>query len=210
MTKFREWFQSHKYCLVLLYLPVYLLYFAYLQMFPAQHVHIIECALDRLIPTVPLFFIPYALWWILFPGSLLYFLFYGGKKNFLKLCFLIFSGYTICLFVYTVWPNGLELREPLAGKDLLTKGILWLRSIDPPVNVCPSMHVSSTTAIDITVRGEKKIPRRIRNTETVLAVLICVSTLMIRQHSLIDVFLGWVMCLFLYQIWRIFLDKRMQ
>ncbi len=196
--------RSHRYALWLLYLPAYLLYFAALQLreLPESAVHIVETPIDRLIPTIPVFFLPYALWWLLFPGALLYFLFYGTREEFLKLCFVLFGGYTICMAVYTIWPNGLELREPITGRDLFSQGILWLRSIDPPRNVCPSMHVSSTVAIDLSVRSCPSISRRIRRLEAVLAVLICLSTLFIRQHSITDVVLGAVMSLLLHAFWK--------
>ena len=195
---------THKYALWLLYLPAYLLYFGMLQLrnVPAEAVHLIETPLDRMIPTIPAFFVPYALWWLLFPGALVFFLFYGTKREFLKLCFILFGGYTICMVVYTVFPNGLDLREPLSGNDVFSQCVQWLRSIDPPRNVCPSMHVSSTIAIDIVVRQCSAIRLRTKNLETLLAVLICMATLFIRQHSIIDVVLGFGMSWILYFIWK--------
>ena len=88
---------THRYALWLLYLPAYLLYFGMLQLraVPAEAVHIIETPLDRMIPTIPAFFVPYAIWWLLFPGALVFFLFYGTRRDFLKLCFILFGGYTI-------------------------------------------------------------------------------------------------------------------
>ncbi|SFG06587.1 PAP2 superfamily protein [Oribacterium sp. WCC10] len=171
-------------------------------------VRIIELPLDRMIPTVPAFFVPYGFWWILFPGALLYFLFWGTKKDFLKLCFILFGGYTICMVVYTLWPNGLDLRQDITTTDFFSKCVLWLRSIDPPRNVCPSMHVSSTVAIDIVVRECKYIKLKYKNMETVIAVLICISTLLIKQHSVVDVFLGWAMSVLLWLIWKKVLERR--
>ena len=133
---------THRYALWLLYLPAYLLYFGMLQMraVPAEAVHIIETPLDRMIPTIPAFFVPYAIWWLLFPGALVFFLFYGTRRDFLKLCFILFGGYTICMVVYTVWPNGLALRESLTGSDLFSLGVQWLRAA---VQLYPSAHEES-------------------------------------------------------------------
>ena len=201
---------THRYALWLLYLPAYLLYFGMLQLraVPAEAVHIIETPLDRMIPTIPAFFVPYAIWWLLFPSALVFFLFYGTRRDFLKLCFILFGGYTICMVVYTVWPNGLALREPLTGSDLFSLGVQWLRSIDPPRNVCPSMHVSSTIAIDLVVRQCSYIRPRTKNLETIIAVLICVATLFIRQHSIIDVVLGFAMSWALYFVWKWAVEPR--
>ena len=95
-TNPKGFIKDNMYCLWLLYLPCYLLYFAHLQLreVPASAVRIIESPIDRMIPTIPAFFIPYAMWWIIFPGALVFFLFWGTKKDFLKLCF-IFLHFTI-------------------------------------------------------------------------------------------------------------------
>ena len=201
-----KFINENRYALWILYLPVYLLYFAMLQLrsVPDEAVHIIEVPLDRMIPTIPAFFVPYGFWWLLFPGALVFFLFFGTKRDFLKLCFILFGGYTICMVVYTLWPNGLELRDTIEGTDIFSKGVLWLRSIDPPRNVCPSMHVSSTVAIDIVVRQCSYIKTGYKNMETVVAVLICVSTVFIKQHSLVDVALGCIMSVMLWLIWEKF------
>lgn len=204
-----DFIKENKYSLWLLYLPFYLAYFAMLQLrnVPEESVCIIETPLDRMIPTVPFFFIPYGFWWVLFPGALLFFLFFGTKRDFLKLCFILFGGYTICMVVYTVWPNGLNLREELEGSGIFEKAVLWLRSIDPPRNVCPSMHVSSTVAIDIVVRQCDYIETRFKNLETLTAVLICLATLFIKQHSIIDVLLGILMSVLLWLIWEKFSEN---
>ena len=201
-----DFIKENKYSLWLLYLPFYLAYFAMLQLrnVPEESVRIIEMPLDRMIPTVPAFFVPYGFWWLLFPGALFFFLFFGTKRDFLKLCFILFGGYTICMVVYTFWPNGLELRETLEGTDIFSMGVLWLRSIDPPRNVCPSMHVSSTVAIDIVVRQCTYIKTGYKNMETVIAVLICVSTVFIKQHSMVDVALGFLMSIMLWRAWEKF------
>ncbi len=197
--------RDNRYSLWLLYLPCYLLYFGLLQLknVPDSAVHIIETPLDKIIPTIPVFFVPYGFWWLLFPGAILYFLFFGTKEDFLKLCFILFGGYTICMVVYTIWPNGLALREPIYTTDIFSKGVLWLRSIDPPRNVCPSMHVSSTVAIDIVVRECSYIKTKYKNIESIIAILICVSTVFIKQHSVIDVVLGWAMSILLWLTWKL-------
>ena len=58
--------RTHCYALWLLYLPVYLLYFEMLQLrtVPAEAIHLVETPFDRMVPTIPAFFIPYAFWWL--------------------------------------------------------------------------------------------------------------------------------------------------
>ena len=63
--------------------------------------------------------------------------------------FIMFTGMTVCLVLYAALPTGLALRRPLPHGDVLCRLVGLLRSIDPPANVCPSIHISSTAAICI-------------------------------------------------------------
>ncbi len=193
---------NHRYALWLLYIPVYLLVFAFLELFPAKEYHLIRCPLDQMIPTIPLFFIPYAFWWLLFPGALLYFLVWGRREDFLKLCFILFSGYTVCLIVYFVYPNGIDIRMPLTGSDLCSAAIRLLRAGDPPQNVCPSMHVSSTMAILLTVLECRGLPAWSKWGTAVVSVLIILATMFIKQHSIVDVVLGIFLSFVLWLVWK--------
>ena len=62
--------------------------------------------------------------------------------------------------------------------------------------------VSSTIAIDIVVRQCSYLRPRTKNLETIIAALICIATLFIRQHSIIDVALGFAMSWLLYFVWK--------
>ncbi len=204
----RSWLAKHRYGLWLLYMPLYLLVFAFLELFPAKVYHMIYCPLDQLIPTIPLFFIPYAFWWLLFPGALLYFLVWGRREDFLKLCFILFGGYTFCLIVYFVYPNGIDIRTPLTGSDLCSAAIRILRAGDPPQNVCPSMHVSSTMAILLTVLECHDVSRWWKRGIAVISVLILLATMFIKQHSVVDVVLGILLSLGLWCVWKMHAKNR--
>ena len=62
--------------------------------------------------------------------------------------------------------------------------------------------MSSTIAIDIVVRQCSYLRPRTKNLETIIAALICIATLFIRQHSIIDVALGFAMSWLLYFVWK--------
>lgn len=201
--KGRDFLSAHKYALVLLYLPCYLLYFGVLELFPAKEFVLIHSPVDDWIPQIPAFCIAYALWWGMFPGMLLWFLLREGKWNFLGLCFTLFLGYTICLISYTIAPNGIALRRPLDPRDIFTPFLALLRSIDKPQNVCPSMHVSSTAAILLFLPRAEKLSGAVKGILLLLGVLIILSTMLIKQHSVIDVSLGIVMSALLFTVWNL-------
>lgn len=92
------------------------------------------------------FVIPYLPGSPCFAVSLGYFLFHS-RRDFLDLCFIMFTGMTICLLIYTVLPNGLQLCPAVVRDNLFASIAGMLYAIDTPTNVCPSIHVSSTVAM---------------------------------------------------------------
>ena len=110
---------------------------------------------------------------------------------------MMFAGATICLLIYLIWPNGLMLREEIGSETMCAEIIRFLRNIDPPRNVCPSIHVSSTVAIHLSVCHSEAFgkKRKMRALSLAVTVGISLSTVFIKQHSVIDVFWGWLLSL---------------
>ena len=107
--------------------------------------------------------------------------------------------------LFILFPNGQELRPDLdtLGRDnLFTRAIRVLYIADTNTNVCPSLHVVGSMAA---VFGILHHPR-LRKTVwmpiggIILAVLICLSTVFLKQHSVIDVFVGIPYGLLLYGV----------
>lgn len=177
--------------------------------FASEHVaerYIIHCALDDLIPFNEWFAIPYFLWFLAFPGGLLAF-WRLDKGDFLELCFVIFGGAAVSFCVYLLWPNGLALRPELAADNLAGRmlALVWL--VDAPNNVCPSLHVSISVAIGLVCWRARRLKAHLGLRLGVwgLMLLICVSTLFVKQHSVIDVAAGAALSLILYglaELWR--------
>lgn len=189
-----NWVKSHRYCLVGLYLFVFLAVFFALQQVITEPVYVLHSVVDDWIPFHEWFVIPYILWYPWFPGFLLYFM-VRDKAAFLRLCFVMFVGTTVCLVVYVIWPNGLELRQEITADNICADLVRFLRSVDPPVNVCPSIHVSSTTAVHRVVCSAEclKGHRWMIWLSRIVTWAICLSTMFIKQHSIVDVFLGWIL-----------------
>lgn len=185
-----KWIKTHKYCLWLLYFIFYLVVFFLLEKVVVPH-YTIHCWLDDRIPFCKWFVIPYVSWFLLLGGTLGYLMF-TSKEDFENLCFLMFNGMTICLLIYALFPNGLALRRAVVGDDLLCQLVRVLYQLDTPSNVCPSIHVSSTIAINEVIHHSKRLSKhwKICCLSTLLTVLISLATLFIKQHSVIDVICG--------------------
>ena len=195
-----DWIKAHKYCLVLLYFLFYLPAFFILEKVSSPKVTV-YCPIDGLIPFIPAFVFPYFTWHLLIPIILIFFMI-KDREAFLRLCFTMFTGMTAALFIYAIIPNGLNIRVPVTGNSLPEKICSLLYSIDTPTNVCPSIHVSSTVAISFSVQNAYSLKkhRAIRIFLHIISILIIVSTLFIKQHSIYDVIGGFVLTFILWFI----------
>ena len=122
------------------------------------------------------------------------------REAYLRLCFVMFAGATFCLFVYLLAPNGLNLRQEITSQEFLCIADCEVSAgVDPPNNVCPSIHVSSTVAVHLTICHAASVRNKkpIRTLSWIVTILICLSTMFIKQHSLVDVLCGWILSLIL-------------
>ena len=56
--------RKYKYMILVLYFPIYMLWFSWLERRDLSHFTIIHCKLDDMIPFCELFAIPYFLWFL--------------------------------------------------------------------------------------------------------------------------------------------------
>lgn len=106
------------------------------------------------------------------------------------LCDELFAGLMVSkmltLLCFLLLPTAI-LRPELAAKDLssvLTRAV-W--AADPPDNLFPSIHcLEAWFAYRVACRG-KGFSRWSRAAVLVLALLVCASTVCVRQHTLLDI-----------------------
>ena len=170
-------------------------YFLTEALIPVERCHVIHCFLDDLIPFCEYFVIPYVFWYFLIVGSLLYFLLYNVEsfKN-LQKYFIITQ--VAAVIVYIVYPNCQNLRpEVFVNENIFTKMIGLLYAADTNTGVCPSLHCAYSIGIASVWHKEKGIPQWFKTFIIFLAVLICMSTAFIKQHSVVDFFAALPVCL---------------
>ena len=99
--------------------------------------------------------------------------------------------------VYCVLFYFIDLRRPIAESDIFSNMILWLRSIDPPRNVYPSLHVSETLSVCYIVYfcKDKFLTKPVKYICYIISILIIVSTLLIDQHAISDIVFSIVLSL---------------
>lgn len=164
---------------------------------PAVWVH---CRLDDLIPFCKYAIVPYCLWFVWIPFTLFDFLLRAPRAEFCRLCLPLFAGMTAALALYVLVPTGLSLRPYYVfGSDVFARAVRLLYRVDTATNVCPSIHVLNSVTLALAYcrsprfAGEKL--RWVRPAAVALCVAIVLSTMLLRQHSVIDVVFGALLAL---------------
>lgn len=183
--------------LIISYLPIYLIWFFLLEQKVTENYHIISSPLDNAIPFIEWFIIPYFLWFPYIAVTVLYFIF-TDKAEYYRLCGTLISGMTVFLIVSTVFPNGLSIRPELATlgrSNIFLDLVAALHKADTSTNVCPSIHVYNSLAACLAVFTSGHLKKRyaVKAGILLLTVLICLSTVFLKQHSVVDVFWAFVL-----------------
>jgi len=162
---------------------------------PSNTCHIIHCPLDDRIPFWEGFVVPYVAWYFLVAGSLVYFAFYN-VDSFKKLMVYIIITQVIAVSVYILYPSRQELRPSVLPRDnICTNAVALLYAVDTNTNVFPSLHVGFSLAILSVWSKEKEISRIWKAFIALFVFLVCLSTVFIKQHSVLDVLAAVAMCL---------------
>ena len=162
----------------------------------------IWCELDKMIPVCDFFVLPYLSWHALLPVVGLYLLKTDltGLRRFIK--YLLFTSITT-LVVFIVWPTVMPLRpESVEIKGVLSWVLSVVYTVDENTNVMPSMHVIWAFGMLFALWKDKLFSKPVlRVVCFVQTILICISTFMIKQHSVLDVLgaipftlAGWFLC----------------
>lgn len=187
------------------YLLIYLLWFFYLEKHVTKNYLVLHAAIDDKIPFIEYFIIPYLSWFVFIAVVFLYF-FFTDVEGFYKLAKLMFTGMTIFLIVSTVIPNGVHLRPYVFERDnIFVDMVRMLYWADTPTNVMPSIHVYNSLAACIAIYHSRKLQEHkiVCHAAYCLAALIILSTLFLKQHSVIDVMTAFGMAYTLYHVFYI-------
>lgn len=203
----KTFINKYKHAFVLLYMFVYFIWFFALENRNDVSFYYVESKLDNYIPFLEIFVIPYILWFLYIAVTVLYLLFFSTKKDFYQCTAFLFIGMTICLIIYTIWPNAQNLRiESFPRDNFLTDLVKMFYTCDTSTNVCPSIHVYNSIGAHIAIWRCETLKKHkwVRYGSLLLMISICLSTMFIKQHSFIDfvcgVLLAAVMYVFVYHI----------
>lgn len=172
----------------------FILYFLTENLIPAEKCTPVHIWLDDVIPFCEWFLIPYVLWYGLIAFSLGYFALYN-IDSFKKLSKYIFITQMVAMAIYILFPSRQDLRpEVFPRENFLTWCIGLIYSFDTSTGVCPSLHVAYSIGIASVWLREKGVKVIWKVLLVVLVILICLSTMFIKQHSATDFFAALPVC----------------
>lgn len=180
---------KYKHGLVFLYAFIYFPWFLYLEKHVTRGYHVIHTAFDDKIPFIEYFVVPYLLWFAFMAVAGLYF-FFTDKNDFYRLASFTIIGMTLFLIISTIYPNGQMLRPHAFERDnIFVDLVRYVYKTDTPTNIFPSIHVYNSIGVYISVRNSERLKNRpfVQTATFIMAVLIILSTMFLKQHSVIDV-----------------------
>lgn len=202
IDKSKKLLKKYNHAWVLLYIFIYMPWFAYLEQRTNVHYYIIHSPIDDYIPFLEIFIVPYLLWFLFVAVTVLYF-FFTSKTDFYRLSAFLIAGMTAFLAICTVFPNGLNLRPVVFTRDnIFVDLVKILYRTDTPTNVLPSIHVYNSIGVSIAIAHSRSLKQhpRIQYGSYILAGLIILSTMFLKQHSVTDVTAAIVMAFVVYPL----------
>lgn len=152
---------------------------------------LIHCALDDFIPFVPAFIVPYILWYAYVP-LVLALVCFGAPEYFRRQCAVFLGGALFCILIFVLFPSAVDFRPEALGGGLFNRICRMIFESDRPVNVFPSLHCYEALCVHLTAFSVTSLRKKtaLRAVSAVMMTLICMSTVLVKQHSVLDVFAG--------------------
>ena len=173
----------------------FIFYFLTENLIPAESCHSVHCWLDDMIPFCEYFIIPYVFWYVLIVVTLLYFALYN-TEGFRQFMAFIIVTQVVAMVIYIFFPSRQDLRPTVfVRNNIFTQILGFLYSFDTNTGVCPSLHVAYSIGIVSAWLKERDVHKMWKIFVVIAAILICLSTMFIKQHSALDFFAALPVCL---------------
>ncbi|PKM62194.1 MAG: hypothetical protein CVU97_06300 [Firmicutes bacterium HGW-Firmicutes-21] len=201
--------KKNKHILLLFYWPVNLVWYQLMRIYGDRmpRFYLVSSPIDDYIPFCEWFVLPYVTWYFYIIAVLIYTL-VKGKREFLKASGMIMGCMFLSMLITTIFPSGIsESIRPdftaLGRDNILIDIVKYLYSIDsPPRVVMPSMHAGVAAALFIVVMKAESLKGKtwIKAGSFLLSFSICLSIVLIKQHSYLDGIAGVALAILLYFI----------
>ena len=198
--KDRIWERRRGVALILGFMVGYMICFTWLENRTGVPIHLLEIRADDYIPFCEYFVVPYLLWFAYVPAVLGY-LFFKDRRNYDRCAVFLCTGMLIFLVISTFIPNIQHLRlHTMPRHNVFTVLVSQLWQTDTPTNLFPSIHVYNSLGAHFAVMNNETLSGKkwVRRGSLILCVSIILSTMFIKQHSMFDVLMAFIMGAVMY------------
>ncbi|SHH55358.1 hypothetical protein SAMN02745229_00653 [Butyrivibrio fibrisolvens DSM 3071] len=145
----------------------------------------ISVSLDSRLPFWPVFIIPYLFAFLQWTVG-----FIVISRNSKAYCYKVISGeilskLIVCL-IFVLFPTTV-FRNEICGQDFCSRIVALIYAIDAPTNLFPSIHCLESYICMRTALEMKNVSRNYKVTMIVTGLLVFMSTLLVKQHVVLDV-----------------------
>lgn len=173
--------------LLLLIIPLLSLVYVLLNQLPLR-VNNLYTDLDHAIPFVKGFILAYMVWMPFLYLTLVYFFFHDRSAYYQTL--IAYTGSVlICYAIYLIFQTTVP-RPELVGTDWLSRFVQFVYTNDAPYNCFPSIHCLSSYLLLRAAAKSRSIPRKAKLLIGIIAWLVIISTLFVKQHVVLDAAAG--------------------
>lgn len=160
-----------------------------------ENYYAVSCWIDSQIPFCEFFLPAYLFWFVFLVGMHIYALLFDVEA-FKRLMRFIIITYTAAMLVYVIFPNCQELRPNSFERDnIFTRFMSAFYRFDTNTNVCPSLHVIGSFAVLFCAwHSELFSTPKWRAAFLSAAIIISMSTVFLKQHSILDVLAAIPIC----------------
>ncbi len=144
--------------------------------------------LDDAIPFVPAFIVIYVLAYVQWVVGYVII-----SRDSEERCYRVLSGEFIsklvCLLFFLLLPTAME-RPEVTGTDLFSRLTALIYSLDTPDNLFPSIHCLESWLCFRGMLGAKNAGRGYKLFSLVFTLLVFASTVLVKQHVVVDIIAG--------------------
>lgn len=189
-----RYFKHFVYALIL---PLYLAAFFSIEHFigndyPTSQMFLSHVPFDDIIPFLDFMVIFYVMWFPALGITGVYLMLFDVRGFKRYMTYIFFSFFTMVI-VCVIFPNYQDMRPAITGdENLFCRLLKTLYDTDTCTNVLPSAHVFGSAAVMFAVFDCKNLKKHLwlKISATVISVMISVSTVFVKQHSILDIIIA--------------------
>lgn len=195
--------KRRKRIIILIYFFIYLFFFYLIEHVIIQpHYHMLDTPLDHMIPFIPPFVLAYYFWFGYHVWGMLPAFIDSDESEYYRIALSLFSGMTVFIIVSIIFPNGQALRPAHLGRDIFSRMVGAVYASDTPTNIMPSIHVYNALMVNTAIcRRSKSHHPALSVLSVFCCVMIILSTLFIKQHTIADIIGSFIMYIIFYYIY---------